>query len=295
LPLFPRILDLRDLVRDTVRDIKATRPNDFRLTSPELPEEPLLVDGDPVRLGQALVNLVDNAHRYAGPDATITVSLRHMDEGWAELAVADDGIGFDPTHASALFEPYMQDALPDSTQGLGLGLVVVRSIVELHGGTATAQSEGPGKGACFYLRLPVATDAAVEAQQPPPAPRRAPRSLETLFIDDNEDLAVTYKTLLSRRGDKVWIAFTGEEGLAMAEATRFQLVLCDLALGEGMDGYALASELRASQYPAKLVAISGFTETEDHERALAAGFDALLAKPLNLKELDRLVDRWSLR
>lgn len=288
-----RPTDLRPIVQAAARDAVAAHPhagNPLRCT---VPATPVVVDGDPVRLAQLLTNLLDNAYRHGGPAAAITVDLT-ADPVTAQLRVHDTGAGFDPQSTNQLFDAFARTAVPGAggAGGLGLGLAVVRGIAERHDGTVTARSDGPGRGASFTVRIPLTHVPTATATRERPAARPP---LRILIIDDNDDLARTYQALLTHRGDDVRVETTAAGGLAAIRHDRFDLILCDLALGGDLDGYEITRRLRRS--PAhrntRIVAVSGFSQDSDRDRAQAAGFDAHLAKPLHLDDLDRLLEKWS--
>ncbi|MEV0601751.1 ATP-binding protein [Streptomyces sp. NPDC050315] len=289
-------LDLRDVVTTAAEDIRPEYARTRRTLLVTVPAEPVPVEGDRVRLAQLTANLLGNGCKYTRPDGTVALVLE-TEAGHALLTVRDDGIGFAPATADALFEAFVRaaPAADTTTGGLGLGLPIVRGVAELHGGTVRADSGGPGSGACFRVRLPLASPAPPPARgsgEPDAAAHRPP--LRVLVIEDNADLATAYRTLLARRGDRVTVCHTGGAGLAAARAAPFDLVLSDLALPD-MHGHDLARRLRAA-LPAdrtRLVAVSGFSQEADRERSARAGFDAHLAKPLTLTALDRLLARWA--
>ncbi|GAB3147570.1 hypothetical protein GCM10027258_41170 [Amycolatopsis stemonae] len=274
-------LDLRALVHAAVDDLPAHVPR----PAVALPAEPVVIDGDPVRLGQLLTNLLDNARKHTGDTTAVTVHLG-VREGRAELRVRDTGPGFDPALAGTLFDPFTRVGTgAGAPGGLGLGLAIVRGIAELHDGEVSAHSAGPGTGAAFTVRLPLTTRTLA-----PAGPGSAHRPLRVLLVDDNADLAGMYAIMLRGRGDTVTVATTARDALAAAGSAAFDLVLCDLALGEDIDGYEIARRLRRDprHRHALLVAVSGFSQDADRERSRAAGFDAHFAKPLDLTELDAL-------
>jgi signal transduction histidine kinase/CheY-like chemotaxis protein len=293
LDLVRQPLDLREVVQTAVADVAAEFAASRRTLRLSLPDEAVVLDGDRIRLAQLLGNLLGNAGKYTQPGATVTIDLsRAGDE--ALLIVRDDGIGFAPALAETLFEVFTR-AVPSGTtpiSGLGLGLAIVCGIAELHGGSVTAHSDGPGTGAEFRVRLPLIT-AASPADPPPPAQQPARPPLRILVIEDNADLAATYQALLCRHGDTVTVATTGHTGLTEATTHRFDLILCDIGLPD-LDGYHVARRLRAHPIArtTKLIAISGFSQDSDREQALRAGFDAHLTKPMTLTDLDGLLDSW---
>lgn len=289
LTLVRRPLDLREIVEETAADVAAEFAGSGRALRVSLPPDPVPVRGDRVRLAQLLANLVSNARKYTEPGARIEVGLAR-DGGDAVLTVADDGIGFPPALTDSLFEVFTR-AVPAGTtvSGLGLGLAVVRSICELHEGTVTAHSDGPGTGAWFRVRLPL--DERCRPRQPGPHPGRAHREpLRVLVVEDNADLAATYRMLLERRGDRVTTVGLGRTGLAEARSGRFDVVLCDIGLPD-ISGLQVARRLRAEPDTARLtlVAVSGFIQDSDRQQALDAGFDAYLPKPMTLAALDRVL------
>ena len=286
-----RPLDLRTTVDAAVQDILPEYARTDRSLHLSLPEQPIRIDGDAIRLSQMLGNLLSNARKYTRPGGIVHVELTNV-TGHAVLTVRDDGIGFDPTTASRLFEVFARAVPPGMTDagGLGLGLAIVRSIVELHDGTVSAHSEGTGTGAEFRVQLPLTHSA--ESHSPRPFSWHSPSTaLRMLIIEDNVDLAVTYRTLLERRGHHVTVVHSGRDGLAAAYEQHFDLVLCDLGLPD-ITGFEVAQRLRADPdaQPARLVAHSGYSQNADRRQSLQAGFDAHLTKPLAISDLERLID-----
>jgi signal transduction histidine kinase/ActR/RegA family two-component response regulator len=288
LDLVRRPLDLRQVVAEATSDVAASFAAGRRALRVSLPSDPVPVDGDRVRLAQLVGNLVGNAAKYTEPGATVSVSLSAT-SAEAELVVADDGIGFAPELAESLFDVFTRAAPSGMTSvgGLGLGLAVVRTISELHGGSVSAHSDGGGTGATFRVRLPLASSvdrpdgvAATEPREP----------LRFLVIEDNADLGMTYRSLLERRGDTATVVTTGRAGLAAATTEPFDVVLCDIGLPD-IGGLQIARHLRAQPETADLtlVAVSGFIQESDRREALDAGFDAYLSKPITLADLDRVL------
>ncbi|MFF0745898.1 ATP-binding protein [Streptomyces sp. NPDC004111] len=294
LELIREVLDLRTVVRTAVADARPAFAGTGRFLHLDVPDDPVPVDGDRLRLAQLLGNLLTNAQKYTLPGQHTHVLLRRT-AGHAELAVRDEGIGFAPGQAEELFEVFTRAAPagPTTPEGLGLGLAVVRTVAGLHGGRVTAHSEGSGRGSVFRLALPLATVSAQVGAVPRPAARYpAPAGLRVLLVEDNVDLATTYRLLLEHRGHEVTCVHTGPDAIEAA-GRPFDLVLCDIAL-PGLDGYAVARRLRAAPggQTLRLVAVSGFDGAADRERSGAAGFDAHLAKPLDLTDLDALLRSW---
>lgn len=307
LTLHRQPLDLREVVGTVTSDLRPDFTRAERNLTVTSPPEPVPVDGDRVRLAQLLGNLLSNAFAYTRPGGAIRVALTRQG-GQALLTVRDDGIGFDPARAEQLFEVFTR-ALPSGTAaagagpqgaapgGLGLGLGLVRGIAELHGGTVSGHSAGPGTGAEFRVRLPLSARAPQAVAPAGTQARRAPARrapLRVLVVEDNPDLAAGYRDLLERRGDRVTVSHTGGSGLTMAGKQPFDLVLCDVGLPD-MDGRELARQLR--HHPRRgrmrLVAVSGFGQPADRMRSLRSGFDAHLVKPMTLHDLDNALAGWA--
>jgi PAS domain S-box-containing protein len=251
--------------------------------------DPAVVDADPTRIAQVIGNLLQNAAKFTPAGGTVKVSLARVD-GRAELQVEDDGAGLDASLLPRMFEPFMQAerTLARTQGGLGLGLSLVKGFVELHGGTVAARSEGAGRGATFTVTLPLAEP---QVAAPPPEQRAsAAERLDILVVEDGEDAAATLGDLLELAGHRVRIARDGRSGVELARRSPPDLVLCDLGLPD-LDGFGVARALRAD--PAlrgtRLVALSGYALPEDRVRSAEAGFDAHLAKPAQLADLELLL------
>lgn len=294
LSLDREVLDFRQVVEDALRDGEPELRGSGRTLKADLPKEMVPVDGDRIRLAQVLGNLLTNARKYTEPGATVEVELSIVDRE-VLLSVRDNGIGFDPEIASSLFDVFSraESRTGADAGGLGIGLAIVHSVVESHGGTVSAHSDGPGSGAEFRIRLPLAAGRVPVGESKAPAGiERAP--LRILIIEDNVDLAKSYRRLLEQRGDKVCVANTGTDGIARASMQEFDLVLCDIGLPD-MDGKQVAQRLRRLQAgpSLRLVAVSGFGQEQDGAASLAAGFDAHVAKPMRLSDLDALLASWA--
>lgn len=247
--------------------------------SVRLPSESVLVEGDSVRLAQVLSNLLSNAAKYAPPGGKIELVVA-ADEAEAVVRVTDDGIGLAPEDLERVFGLFEQGAVrPDGDEGLGVGLALSRRLAQLHGGSLTASSPGPGGGSTFTLRLPRATTPHRRPETPEePAPAPAPRRV--LLVEDNADGARSLAEVLSLSGNDVHVAVDGPSGLDAARRLLPDAVVLDLGL-PGFDGYELARRLRsdASLAGTLLVALSGWAGPEERARAAAAGIDHHLVKP----------------
>jgi CheY-like chemotaxis protein/anti-sigma regulatory factor (Ser/Thr protein kinase) len=282
--------DLRDTLQ---RAVEATRlfveGREHRLRI-DTPAEPLCVDGDPVRLEQVLVNLLTNAAKYTEAGGEIQVSARVKGRE-AVLQVRDTGIGMEPELLPRVFDLFTQaDRSHARTHGgLGIGLTLVRRIVEWHGGSVTAESGGVGQGSTFTVRLPLGPSAP-SASPAPPAAAEAPRRLRVLVIEDNRDAADTLRDLLEMDGHTVRVAYSGPAGVQAAREFGADVILCDIGL-PGMDGYEVARELYSSGVTrdARLIAITGFGQPEDRRRTAEAGFHAHVTKPADPEELQQLI------
>jgi signal transduction histidine kinase/DNA-binding response OmpR family regulator len=287
------VLDLRELVGAAAEDYRNTLEGGGLTLDVRRPGRPLVVLGDPTRLAQALGNVLHNAAKFTNAGGTVTVELAAApDEGAAGIRVRDTGIGMEPEMLARIFDAFSQaqNSLDRSQGGLGLGLTLVKGLVELHGGKVSAASAGLGRGTEITLQIPLAE------REVPAAPRQeeagpAARPHRILIIEDSVDAAQSMRMLLTMTGHEVEVASTGRTGLEIAGAFRPAVVLCDLGLPGGMDGFAVARAMR--QDPALssvyLIAATGYGQAEDMMRSREAGFDAHLTKPLDFANLQGLL------
>jgi PAS domain S-box-containing protein len=258
----------------------------------ETPETPVWVTGDPTRLAQIVNNLLDNSAKFSDGGRKVTVRVTAgAARRQAALSVRDEGVGIEPEMLPRLFNVFAQaDRSLDRTRGgLGLGLALVKGLAELHGGEVEAFSEGPGKGAEFTVRLPLAEEPAALAPKAE-APRRSGERHRILVVEDSKDAAESLRLLLELLGHEVRVAYTGPQGVAAAKVWRPDIVLCDIGL-PGLDGYGVARELRLNPTTARarLLALTGYGQDEDRRRSREAGFDYHLVKPADPEELQRLL------
>jgi PAS domain S-box-containing protein len=283
--------DLVDLVKRTVDDHRSLFLSaELELTF-RAPELPTWLHADPTRIAQVIGNLLANSARFSEPGGTVEVTLEREAGCVALLRVRDQGMGFAPELGDRLFQPFIQAerTLHRSRGGLGLGLSLVRGLVELHGGTVEARSEGPGHGAEFLVRLPLSEEAPVQGTDRARDPTRMVRR-RVLIVEDNPDAADTLREVLLVWDHEVEIARDGVEGIEKARAFRPDLVLCDLGLPR-LDGYEVAKALRAD--PALsgvyLVAVTGYASSADQRRAADAGFNRHLAKPVPMDVIEEVL------
>ncbi len=257
-----------------------------------LPGSPVLMEADPARIRQVIDNLLGNAMKFTDRGGTITVGIEPTSGGEVVLSVRDTGIGIDPETLPRIFEAFAQAdrSLDRSRGGLGLGLALVRGLVELHGGTIQARSEGTGRGAELLVRLPALGVVPVPAATGKEAASAIGRR-RILVIEDHRDAAETLRQILTLRGYEVTVAHDGTTGLVEITHHRPDVVLCDIGL-PGMDGFAVASAIRTDPASAgiRLIALSGYGRDEDVRRALDAGFDGHLVKPADPEKLIRAIE-----
>jgi PAS domain S-box-containing protein len=281
-------LDLASLIRavvDTVRGQFDAKGVHLEVTTPSTP---LHVLGDPTRLSQVVLNLLANAQKYTPAGGHVRLELTR-DGRFAQLCVADDGIGMPPELLPRIFDLFVQGerGLDRGEGGLGIGLTLVRRLVELQGGTVSASSKGIGHGSEFTVRLPTVPEKAGDAAEggkTPPA--TAAVSRRVLVVDDNQDGAESLAVLLGFWGHDARVATDGPQALAAAAEHAPDVVLLDIGL-PGMSGYAVAERLRGSG--ALLIATTGYGRPEDAERAKQAGFAAHLVKPVDPERLKQIL------
>lgn len=259
-----------------------------------IPEEAIILEADPNRLAQVFSNLLSNAAKYTEKNGEITLTVRR-EGGEAVVSVRDTGVGIAAEQLPRIFEMFAQvdRSLDRSGGGLGIGLTLVRRLTELHGGSVEARSEGPGKGSEFIVRLPLAQD---ERRTDPASPlehakEKAAKKGRILLVDDNRDAVASLSMVLESSGYDVQTANDGLKGVELAERFRPHIVLLDIGLPK-LNGYAVARRIRA--LPAGktmvLIATTGWGQDEDRRRSIDAGFDHHMVKPVDLAELERLIE-----
>lgn len=263
------------------------------------PKEDLWIDGDPVRLAQIIVNLLGNASKYTDRGGRIRLEARR-DGDYARIEVSDTGIGIDPSRLKKVFEPFgATDSGIRRQGGLHIGLSLARRMAELHRGTIEAKSKGPGHGSTFIVRLPLLPTTPLITEE---APRKRGRfseamaghsrslgALNILIVDDNEAAADSLSQLLQHNGHLTQVAYDAPEALSLCEGYEPSVALLDIGLPT-MDGYELARRLRQRfGNGIALVALTGYGQAEDKQKAKEAGFDDHLTKPVSIVDVERLL------
>jgi signal transduction histidine kinase/ActR/RegA family two-component response regulator len=282
-------LDLDEVVGRTVEDHR----NLFARAGVKLALRPsgarLRVHADRTRLTQVVGNLLQNAAKFTPKGGTATVSVESRGDAQAAVRICDTGVGIGADILPHLFEPFTQAdrTLDRSKGGLGLGLALVKGLVEMHDGRVAARSEGPGKGAEFEVVLPTASGVAAVYPPIAPAPTQPRR---VLVIEDNRDAADSLCEVLDLLNHSAMVAYSGDEGLEKARAHKPDVVLCDIGL-PGMDGHQVARAIRADATlsATTLVALTGYAAPEDLARSKESGFDYHLAKPPSIEAIEQVL------
>jgi signal transduction histidine kinase len=283
-------LDLRSMLTDALDEHEQhARQAGLQLTA-QIPADTCIVNADRVRLRQIIDNLLSNAIKFTPAGGSVELTLG-VENGLAVVSLRDTGIGFESAFAQKLFEPFVQQeqGRDRSAGGLGLGLAIAALLARLQNAALAASSAGVGQGATFTLSMPVAqlpdNKAAVETS----VKQFCPRSV--LLVEDNKDLADGIAELLRLNGAIVRVAYDGASAIKSALDTMPDIILCDLGLPGGMDGFAVARACRAeaSLRNVRLVAASGYSSAVDHANALSAGFDSLMVKPITEESLHALI------
>ena len=283
-------LDIRAIVDEAVEQVRPQLTARRQRLTLDLPHQPLVVVGDRARLVQVLSNLLGNAVKYSHDEGAIELGAQVVD-GRLELAVSDEGIGMERELLERAFDLFAQAkrSADRSQGGLGLGLALVRNLVELHGGSVACASAGLGQGSTFTLTLPLSARPAAQPQAVT-APVQGGAKLRLLLVDDNVDAATTLARLLESLGHEVFIEHASLPALALARSARPDACLLDIGLPD-IDGKELARRLRAQPETANsvLIAVSGYGQQHDRRMALDAGFSHHLVKPVDIDRLAQLL------
>jgi signal transduction histidine kinase/DNA-binding response OmpR family regulator len=282
--------DLAKLVRQTANDYHSIFDASGLKLSMHVPDTQIWMEGDATRLVQAVGNLLHNAHKFTNPGGEVKVHLEHDRKNReATITVEDNGIGLEPKMLNCVFDVFRQaeQGLARSQGGLGLGLALVKGLVELHGGKVTVESKGAGQGAKFIIRLPV-QEISTSVSSPADTAIPEGKKYRILLIEDNQDMAESARLLLSMEGYDVRTAYSGTDGLQFARNFLPQVILCDIGL-PGMDGYQVARTIRQDKAlsSAYVIALTGYGRDEDQRQAQEAGFDMHMIKPIDYNTLRR--------
>jgi PAS domain S-box-containing protein len=285
-------VSLADVVNRAVETVQPTFDAQGQRLSVSYPRETIWLEGDPIRLQQVLVNLLNNAAKYTPRDGRIWCAAQVQGRD-AVLRIKDTGVGIAPELLSKVFDLFTQAerSLARSEGGLGIGLTMVRQLVEMHGGSVEARSAGVGRGSEFIVRLPVVEVEQAGAQPAQHPDGRTGRSLRILVVDDNVDAAASLAIMLRLYGhDVVDIAHTGPAAVDAVLARRPEVVLLDIGL-PGIDGFQVAQKIREhfSSAEVKLIALTGYSLENDRQRSAAVGFDHHIVKPIEPGSLERLL------
>ncbi len=292
--LVKRSLDIKRVVSSAVEQARPTIEARRHTLNLRLTAEAPMVHADQTRLVQVIVNLLTNAAKYTPQGGEIVLAV-DVSEAEVTLRVSDNGSGIDADLLPHIFDLFTQGVrTPDRAQGgLGLGLALVKSMVALHGGRVDAHSDGPGKGSVFSLHLPLLRDIAPEAAPQPAADTPAmPHAMALILVDDNVDAAESLAALLSVEGHQVKVMEDARTALSYAAEHPPHVFILDIGLPD-MDGYELARQLRArpEHANAMLIALTGYGQAHDRVLAKAAGFDHHFVKPVDWRDLARVLSQ----
>lgn len=277
-----------DRACDSARPLITERGHRF---TRDYPHGVLWLEADPTRIEQVVLNLLANAAKYTPKNGCIQL-LAGRGEADIFVTVKDNGIGIEPKRLPEMFQLFTQGerSIARSEGGLGIGLTIVQKLTEMHGGSVDAHSDGPGQGSSFTIRLPAAAASQSPTLNGEQEPRPIMTSRRVLVVDDNVDSAVGLAKLLTRAGHQVSLAYDGAAALAQAEQQLSEAIVLDIGL-PGMDGYEVARLLRQEDWgrQALLIAVTGYGQEDDRQRAMEAGFDHHLVKPVDLIKLKSLL------
>jgi PAS domain S-box-containing protein len=284
-------VELAALLPNAVEETRALMEAKSHELTVMLPEQPIHLQVDPARIAQVLSNLLHNAAKYTEQGGHIRLTAERQGEE-AVISVQDSGIGISAEHLPQIFEIFSQvvPALDRSTGGLGIGLALVKRLIQLHGGSIAVHSDGSGRGSQFVVRLPVAVQISEESQQNESEVQSCKTKYRILVVDDLRDSADSMRTMLQLAGHEVQTAYDGEQALAVAAAFSPEIVLLDLGIPK-LNGYETARRMRMEPWCKNvvLIAMTGWGQEEDRRRTKEAGFDYHLVKPVDFGALERLL------
>lgn len=286
-----RLVTVREVVTRGIESIQAKLTLRAQTVDVELPDAPVVLNADEERLVQVLHNLLDNASKYSARGGSITIK-GNVEGEFVVLCIIDRGAGIPVASLGLIFEMFQQvnPAEPTSSAGFGLGLALCKTFVQLHGGTISAESEGPGFGSTFTVKLPIARHASAQVPEPLMPVQKSTSRLRIVVVDDNRDSADTLGILLKIRGHAPQIAYSATDALKLVREYKPHLLFADLSMPE-MDGFALLDALRKDDELSgtTCVALSGHARALDRANTKVAGFDDHLVKPLDMNALDAVL------
>lgn len=286
------IVDLRDVIKSSLETAEPIVSENAHELIVDIPNEPVVVEADPVRLAQAISNLLNNAAKYTVPGGCIRLIVEPSGDQ-VVVTVRDNGIGIPEAMLESVFDMFSQVDHSDhrGSGGLGIGLTLVRRLIEMHGGTVTAESGGTGQGSDFVVRLPLSKSTLSGSEPPSESETRASRRAKILVVDDNRDAATVLGVMLESLGHDVRTVFDGAHAIELASSFEPEIVLLDIGM-PGLDGYETASRMRKAPWGADavLIALTGWGQNEDKRRSRDAGFDRHLVKPVDFDTLQKLCD-----
>jgi CheY-like chemotaxis protein/anti-sigma regulatory factor (Ser/Thr protein kinase) len=294
--LNPRATEVAEVIARALESASPLLEQRKHAVDVDVPRQGLAVYADADRLAQVLVNLLTNAAKYSNPGSRIRVAARREAEH-VEIRVRDEGVGISSDMLGTIFDAFVQQpqTIDRALGGLGLGLTIVKTLVEAHGGTVRASSDGPGCGSEFVIGLPAVDVERIARPQATALPVLAvPRRGRILVVDDSEDGAAMLQAALELLGYEAVLAHDGVAALDLFAREQPDVALLDIGLPV-MDGYELAARMRALEdaaRPLRLVAVTGYGQERDRSRAIAAGFDAHVVKPIALDRLERMLEEF---
>ena len=288
-------VDLRDINAQAVRVLKPLADKQRLDIKVAQPDSPVVIDADPTRIDQIITNLLTNAIKYTPEGGHVAIAIGRDGEE-AFMNVSDDGVGIAPERIGGIFELFAQaeNAVGRAQGGMGIGLALVRNLVDLHEGKVSAHSDGIGKGSSFEVRFPLASAAAPRqtSAREASAPASKPASRRIVIVEDNPDVRDLLGMKLRRLGHAVDAAGNGVDGVELLISARPDLALVDLGL-PGKDGFQVAREVREKLGGGVvLVAVSGFGQPEDKRKAIESGFDEHITKPADVRDIEGILERF---
>ncbi len=285
-------IDIQSVIRDAVESSSAFIKERGHTLTLEVPDDPVYISADPIRLAQVFSNLLNNSAKYTNPGGSITFAAKVINDG-VQFTITDNGIGIAPDMLNNIFDMFTQvdQSLERTQAGLGVGLALARHLVELHGGQLQVDSQGTGCGSTFSLRLALASPPAAASAPANPSSDASTERRRVLLVDDNVDFVSTMKILLSTMGHDIRVAHNGVTAQQIAQEFKPEFAFLDIGM-PGMNGYDLARHLRQAPETAHsvLVAVTGWGQEKDRQESKSAGFNHHLVKPIELAQVMEIIE-----